>query len=133
MFYRFIILIENSGWDEIYYLCQRFKTDFIIVAVPSKPPPPDATDIFSDRATLTWQPPSNDGGTAITGYHLERSTNNSGRWVRITREPLKLLTYDALSLMEDTNYEWRVVAVNARGESEPSEPCEFVAKDPWGK
>lgn len=51
----------------------------------------------------------------------------------MTRAPLKLVPYDALSLMEGTSYEWRVIAENARGESEPSEPCQFIAKDPWSK
>lgn len=105
----------------------------LILAVPGKPAPPDVADVYSDHATLTWKPPVNDGGTPVTGYHLERSTNNSGRWVRVTRDPIKPLTYEASNLLDGTNYEWRVIAVNARGESEPSESCDFVAKDPWGK
>ena len=102
-------------------------------AVPDKPEAPVASDIHSDHATLTWTAPASDGGTPVIGYHLERSTNNSGRWLRVSRDLINNLTYAADGLMDDTKYEWRIVAVNARGESQPSEPCDFVAKDPWGE
>lgn len=78
-------------------------------------------------------PPEDDGGTPVIGYLLDRATNNSDRWIRVTREPLKAMTYDALSLIDGTNYAYRVIAVNARGESEPSDSVDFIAKDPWGE
>jgi len=101
--------------------------------VPSKPAPPDASDILAESANLTWQPPHSDGGTPVIGYHLERSTNRGNRWVRITKALLQDLSYPATGLIEGTEYFWRVVAVNARGESEPSDSCDFIAKNPWGK
>lgn len=101
-------------------------------SVPSKPAAPEVEDIRAESATIMWKPPADDGGTHVTGYHLERATNQSGRWVRINREPLKTLTYDATSLTEGTHYAWRVIAINARGDSEPSDSTDFVAKDPWG-
>lgn len=112
-----------------------FNIKYLIdyTAVPDRPTNLEASDVFSDRATLTWKAPANDGGAPITGYYLERCTNNSGRWIRATRDLVKLTTYEAEGLMDGTKYEWRAVAVNSRGESKPSEPCEFVAKDPWGK
>lgn len=42
------------------------------------------------------------------------------------------MTFDATSLVDGTNYAYRVIAVNARGESEPSDSADFIAKDPWG-
>lgn len=101
-------------------------------SVPSKPDAPEAEDIRAESAMIVWKPPADDGGTPVTGYYLERATNRSGRWVRINREPLKAPTYDATPLIAGTEYSWRVIAMNARGESEPSDACNFVAKDPWG-
>jgi len=65
---------------------------------------------------------------------IDRCTNRSGRWIRVTREPIAELTYSPDNLTEGTVYEYRVLAVNKKGESEPSEPCQpFTAKNPYGK
>lgn len=93
-----------------------------------------ASDITSSEATITWQPPANDGGSKITGYIVERQTDNSNRWIRQTKAPVAELVYKADNLMEGSEYTYRVIAVNQRGESAPSEPSQsFTAKKPYGK
>lgn len=90
--------------------------------------------MFATSAVLTWTTPTSDGGSPVTGYLIDRCTNHSGRWIRVTREEVKDLTYAFDNLIEGTVYEFRVVAVNAKGESKPSEPTEpFTAKNPYGK
>ena len=83
---------------------------------------------------LTWQAPSQDGGTPIIGYNIERRSNTSKRWVFITREPVKDTSYIVNDLFVDTVYEFRVSAENKQGSGKagpPSEPT--LAKDPWGE
>lgn len=93
-----------------------------------------ASEVFATSAVLTWEAPKSDGGSPVTGYLIDRATNNSGRWIRVTRDEVKDLTLSFDSLMEGTVYEFRVYAVNKKGESQPSEPCEpFTAKNPYGK
>ena len=100
---------------------------------PQPPSAPVITEPRKDSCQLTWTAPENDGGSPITGYYVERSTAKSSRWLRITKELVSDLTYSAKELMEDTEYEFRVVAVNKIGESEPSPKSQTVlAKDPWG-
>ena len=94
-----------------------------------------ASDITRTEATITWQAPDVDGGTPITGYHVERCSDNSARWVRQTRQPIHDVTmFHADNLMEGTEYQYRAVALNKRGESAPSKATEsFIAKLPYGR
>lgn len=106
----------------------------ILSAVPDAPHSVVASEVTKTEATISWQAPANDGGTPVEGYHVERCSDNSSRWVRQTRSPVTETTYHTDNLMEGTEYQYRVVAVNKRGESKPSEASEpFVAKLPYGR
>lgn len=92
-----------------------------------------ASDIFANSALISWEAPQNDGGAPITGYMVDRNTDNSERWIRLTRNPIPDLSLSVDNLMEGTVYQFKISAVNKKGESVPSEPCEpFTAKNPYG-
>lgn len=104
-----------------------------LAAVPDAPHSLEATNVTKSEATITWQAPVNDGGVAIEGYHVERCSDSGSRWVRQTRAPVTELSYHADNLMEGTEYQYRIIAVNKRGESAPSEATTpFVATNPYG-
>ena len=68
-----------------------------------------------------------------SGYFLERQSNVSPRWVRINRTPVESTQMPVSDLTEGTQYEFRVIAVNKKGESKPSLPSDsFLAKNPFG-
>lgn len=107
---------------------------FIISAVPDAPSAVEVADITSSSATLSWSAPANDGGTPITGYYVERSTNSSDRWVRQNKDLITEKSYSQDNLMEGTEYLYRVIAVNKRGESKHSDSSQkFTAKNPYGE
>ena len=63
--------------------------------------------------TLTYQPPSDDGGAPLIGYILERRTPGpDSEWIRISDAPIADLHYTVDGLTPDTQYEFRVAAVN---------------------
>lgn len=106
---------------------------YLVTDVPSPPQNVVADEVFATSATLSWEAPASDGGSPVTGYLIERSTNKSGRWIGVTRNPVKELVYPLDSLIEGTVYEFRITAVNKKGESTPSQPTEpFTAKNPYG-
>lgn len=101
---------------------------------PSPPSAPKTENITKESCDLSWREPEQNGGTPITGYYIERCTTQSNRWIRITRNLVEGLTYQATELVEGTEYCFRVVAVNKVGESEPGPQSQPVlAKDPWGE
>lgn len=105
----------------------------MIVDVPDAPDAPIISDIMATSCTVSWTAPANDGGSPITGYFVERQSNVSPRWVRITRTPVQETTLNVTDLSEDVQYEFRVIAVNKKGESKPSLPSQpFIAKNPYG-
>src|SRR5207302_530844 len=68
--------------------------------------------------TLTWSPPSSDGGSPITGYTLYRGTNSGNRSFPV---PLgNVTTYTDTGLTNGQRYYYVVTAVNAIGEGPPS-------------
>ena len=83
---------------------------------------------------LSWRAPESDGGTPIIGYYIERATARSSRWLRLNKDSIAELSYQAIELIDDTEYKFRIVAVNKVGESQPGPESESVlAKDPWGR
>ena len=82
---------------------------------------------------MSWQQPESDGGSPITGYHVERHETSSKRWIKANKEPITELTFLVPDLVEGNEYELRVMAENKVGVGPPSSPtAPFTAKDPWG-
>jgi titin len=100
---------------------------------PSAPQNPEITEMYRERAILTWAAPASDGGSPVTGYYVERRLTSSSRWVPVNKLPVAELTLEAGELIEDEEYEFRIAAQNKIGrgpESSPTKPTK--AKDPWG-
>ena len=110
----------------------------ITARCPHNPPGPpqnaQTSDVTKTSLTLTWEPPLNDGGAPVLGYHVERRFGDSPRWLQINRERVTSLRYDATDLVDEYSYEFRVLAVNKVNVGEPSDPTEpVVPKDPFSK
>nr|XP_006823011.1 PREDICTED: titin-like [Saccoglossus kowalevskii] len=87
---------------------------------PGQPGIPTVTNITRDSVHLSWQPPVSDGGSPITGYIVEKRETTSRRWFRASRSELTDTQYNVVNLIEDSAYEFRIVAENRAGLSEPS-------------
>ena len=51
----------------------------IFIDVPGAPGIPEVSDILADSMTVSWTPPTNDGGSPITGYTVEK--RESGKYI----------------------------------------------------
>lgn len=76
-------------------------------------------------AFLQWTKPEHDGGAKIESYIIELLKSGTDEWVRVA-DGIPSLEYFLRGLMEKQEYSFRVRAVNAAGESEPSEPSDPV-------
>ena len=50
--------------------------------VPGKPGTPECAATTDDSITLSWDPPTRDGGKPIKGYVLEKREAGSKRWTK---------------------------------------------------
>ena len=90
---------------------------------------PDVYDVSATSCKLAWKPPDSDGGSPITGYVVERRTGS--RWIQLKLKAEKP-EYEVNDLLEDQRYEFRIIAENKAGQSQPGEPSKPVAaKNPW--
>ncbi|KAA3682313.1 uncharacterized protein DEA37_0008978 [Paragonimus westermani] len=87
---------------------------------PGKPGELTATEVGSDFVNLSWARPSSDGGGRIRGYLIEKRDIGAPNWSRVTQHPVLTTSFNVPNLIEDITYEFRVIAVNDAGESEPS-------------
>lgn len=96
------------------------------------PPPPTglmATATSSSQINLRWNAPTNNGGSQITGYKIERSTDNGATWsVLIANTGSTGTAYSDTGLGPNTVYAYRISAINSNGTS-PSSPAASATTD----
>uniref|UniRef100_A0AAG5CTD6 Twitchin n=1 Tax=Anopheles atroparvus TaxID=41427 RepID=A0AAG5CTD6_ANOAO len=93
---------------------------------PSQPPKPEVRDWDANSVTIQWNPPKSDGGAAITEYIIQKKEKDSPYWSNAGRVPGIKRDLQIPDLATETEYEFRVIAVNAAGESEPSDASDAV-------
>uniref|UniRef100_A0A8C3XEU6 Titin n=1 Tax=Cyanoderma ruficeps TaxID=181631 RepID=A0A8C3XEU6_9PASS len=134
------VSIENTSDTSKFVLAKSRRTDggkyvitatnaagsfvaYATVIVLDKPGPVrnlKVTDISSDRCTVTWDPPEDDGGCEIQNYILEKC--ESKRMVWSTYSSSVLTNYAKVTrLIEGNEYIFRVRAENKMGTAELKE------------
>ena len=78
---------------------------------------------------IRWKSPIDDGGMPITSYHVEaRSTGEEWQIWELLDTPVTSVTLQ--KLQKGFEYQFRVIAINKAGKSEPSHPSRpRVAKE----
>ncbi|XP_029624486.1 titin isoform X1 [Salmo trutta] len=117
--YEFRVSAENIAGVGPY----SKATEPIAARDPCDPPANlTVTDITRTSISLTWSKPENDGGAKVTGYIVERRELPDGCWLKCNFTNLQETCYDIEGLMEDIQYDFRVIAKNSAGVlSEPSQ------------
>ena len=95
--------------------------------VPGRPEAPEVKDRAEDQAKLAWKAPDSDGGSPITGYVVEMKGKLETKW-KVIGKDVKELEFVATGLKPDSEYEFRVAAVNKAGQgqaSPPSKPSKY--------
>uniref|UniRef100_A0A3B3WW74 Titin n=1 Tax=Poecilia mexicana TaxID=48701 RepID=A0A3B3WW74_9TELE len=88
--------------------------------LPGSPKNVEVSNVKKDSMVLSWEAPSEDGGSPITGYIIEKHDKEGVRWTRCNRQTVTDLTFKVTGLLETHIYEFRVAAENAVGVGEPS-------------
>lgn len=95
---------------------------------PDKPNVPELVDWDSDHVDLKWVPP-NDGGAPIEEYIVEKRSKY-GRWEPALTTDGQTTAGTVGGLTKGEEYEFRLIAVNKGGASDPSDPTRPVIAKP---
>uniref|UniRef100_A0A3B4GC37 Uncharacterized protein n=1 Tax=Pundamilia nyererei TaxID=303518 RepID=A0A3B4GC37_9CICH len=138
---RRVLIIKRVGdKDKGQYLCDcgtdkttatlHIEESEFIFSPPGIPSPPielHVTGASRDFLAIAWKPPQTDGGAPVRGYHIEMCEAGTEKWMRVNSRPVKELKYRVEEgVTPEKEYILRVRAVNAIGESEPSDISENV-------
>ncbi|XP_010223082.1 PREDICTED: myomesin-3 [Tinamus guttatus] len=83
-------------------------------------------DINKDCLIVSWVPPSDNGGSPILGYYVERCDAGSEDWVPCNEAPVRTCRLPVLGLAAGRTYRFRVKALNKAGIGLPSKSSEPV-------
>ena len=85
-----------------------------------------ATALFGGQIHLSWAPPGDNGGAAVTGYRIERRMEG-GEWaVLVSDTGTTFTSHVAIGLDSALSYEFQVSAWNAAGMGTMSTPSPAV-------
>lgn len=88
---------------------------------PKKPGRPDIYDYDNVSASLKWEPPASDGGRPISHYTVQMKSKFSPDWLEVAKTENAEPTAVIPGLKENQTYQFRVIAHNKAGASEPSD------------
>uniref|UniRef100_A0A8D0D3Q4 Titin n=1 Tax=Sander lucioperca TaxID=283035 RepID=A0A8D0D3Q4_SANLU len=97
------------------------------IKISEKPQPPgkvSVVDVTSSTVTLTWEKPEHDGGSRISYYEVELAPKDSEAWSLCASG--KALETVVTNLLKGEEYQFRVVAVNDKGKSDPRQLAQTV-------
>jgi len=122
---------------------EKVNIDFL--GPPDKPEGPLTTsqdqNVGEPHVILHWKAPADDGGSPIESYVVEKQDTATGRWVQAGFADAPKPNADGTKpeldfmipgLVEGNQYNFRVKARNAEGDSEPLETEQaIIARSPW--
>ncbi|XP_068137448.1 myomesin-2 isoform X2 [Hyperolius riggenbachi] len=110
--------IHLDGGKEIVICQDDLEGD---VKIPGSPTNVQALETSKTYIVLSWDPPVPRGRDPLV-YYIEKTMVGSGSWQRVNAQiPVRSPRYAVFDLVEGKSYNFRVIAVNKHGVSEPSE------------
>lgn len=114
----FLFVCLGLTLTTIVYASARINGD-----VSSPPGRPEVVDVWDDGCQLNYIPPVYNGGSPVINYVIEYRYSLETSWkIKGTSNTDSYRVYD----MREGRAEFRIIAINKFGASEPSRPSEFV-------
>ena len=108
--YDFQVLAKNSAGDGV--------GSTVVTGKPfTTPSAPTGISAVSGQGavTVTWNVPSSDGGSSITDYSIQYKRLIDTSWIDYLHAPSTSTTFTLSSLLQLSQYSFRLAAVNAAG------------------
>ena len=81
--------------------------------------------ITKNSVDLSWNRPTNDGGSKLTGYIVEKKKKGE-EWMECAHVPATATNATITGLVEGEEYQFRVLAENAAGPGDPSKATNSI-------
>uniref|UniRef100_A0A670INN7 Myomesin 3 n=1 Tax=Podarcis muralis TaxID=64176 RepID=A0A670INN7_PODMU len=101
-------------------------TEAETAGAPGSPLSVQCHDVNRNSLILSWITPSDNGGSPVIGYYIERCEAGTDEWVLCNDKLVKACRSPVLGLTEGKTYQFRVKAVNRAGISNPSKASDPV-------
>ena len=123
-YYR-VAAISDAGTSDWSNVADATTDDLTVPGAPTAlRATPDGLK-GSTQIRLNWSAPSNDGGSPITGYRIERAVIRGGVWIiHVASTGSATTSYLDTGLSPNTTRFYRVRALNAQGHGDPSNVAE---------
>ncbi|KAH3877136.1 hypothetical protein DPMN_000993, partial [Dreissena polymorpha] len=128
--YKFRVIAESPNGDSEPLELGEPITAKNPFSEPYPPGQPKVKDQDRDHITIRWEPPENDGGAPIKSYEVERREPKTNKWIKVSKEPVKTPEFEDTKVTANKEYEYRVIALNEAGPSEPSVPSKAITARP---
>uniref|UniRef100_A0A670XXR4 Immunoglobulin superfamily member 22 n=1 Tax=Pseudonaja textilis TaxID=8673 RepID=A0A670XXR4_PSETE len=106
----------------------------LFLNVIDKPKPPQGKVEFLETSgkciKMKWKAPKDNGGKQVTHFIIERRIVGKKSWIKIGEIESKHTTFATDKVEEGKAYQFRILAVNSEGASEPLETEEVFAGNP---
>ncbi len=119
---------SNGPSDHVQAISDRLTVSPLLLPTPPSAPQNLQAVAGDGQVTLTWSPPSDDGGAPILLYTIYRGTSSGGESFLIT-VPL-VTTYIDLTVSNGVTYYYQVSATNAVGEGPRSNEASATPNPP---
>uniref|UniRef100_A0A3Q2WIR1 Titin n=1 Tax=Haplochromis burtoni TaxID=8153 RepID=A0A3Q2WIR1_HAPBU len=121
---KYVITLTNSVGT---------KSAEISVIILDKPGPPSnikVDEVSADFISLSWDPPTYDGGCQINNYVVEKRDTTTTTW-QIVSATVARTSIKVSRLTQGTEYQFRIAAENRYGKSPAIDSAPVVAQYPF--
>ena len=124
---KYYLILDNAAGTK------TFTVNVIVTGRPTPITGPiEISAVTSESCVLTWAEPTDDGGTDITNYIVEKRESGNTSW-QVVNSSVKRTTIKVSHLTKYMEYTFRVCAENKLGVSKSVESTPMIAEHPFGK
>lgn len=109
------IQAKTTAFGPVASAASNTVSKAVTAVVPGAPTGLDTTTVRGTEVALSWTAPTSNGGSAITTYAVQYSSNGGGSWSTFTHTASTATSINVTGLSSSTAYLFKVAATNSIG------------------